>query len=168
MKNTSVIMTSLLALLLILPINASAAQRIGVINVQDILQSTPKLMTQLNKLKSEFKGRNAEIVALQKKIEQDSKKVGRDGVVLSEAERNKMQDAIFSERSELRLKQEQFRRDVAKKQQAAMQQVLKQLKVAITKVAKDEGYDLVLQRDGLPYASSALDISDKVKKVLSA
>ena len=145
----------------------ATSQRIGVINVQEVLQSSPKLMTQLNQLKKEFKNRDEEILTLQKSIEADNKKISRDAAVMSESERDKLQDKIFAERNNLRLKQEQFRRDVAKKQQDAMQKVLGQLKVAISKVATQEGFDLVLQREGLPFASTSLDISDEVKKALN-
>ena len=141
---------------------------VGVINVQEVMKSSPKLVQKLEALKKQFKEKDEELLALQKQIETDNQKLNRDGPTLGDGARERLEDKIQKEAAMLQLKQKQFRREVAKKQQDEMRDVLEQMKKAVYQVAEKNNLDLVLQREGLPFANKRLDITDEVKKALSS
>jgi outer membrane protein len=85
----------------------------------------------------------------------------KDGAIMSEAERKKLERDIVSARRDLKRDQDEFREDVNFRFNEERAKIQKEVFDAIVKVAKDQGYDLVLF-DGVAFASPKVDISDSV------
>jgi outer membrane protein len=48
----------------------------------------------------------------------------------------------------------------------AMEGLYSKVRAAISKVASDDKYDLIVQKDAAPFSSQALDVTDKVAKAI--
>jgi outer membrane protein len=48
-----------------------------------------------------------------------------------------------------------------------MEGLYTKVRAAISKIAKDEKYDLIVQKDAAPFSVSALDVTDKVMKAIN-
>lgn len=48
-----------------------------------------------------------------------------------------------------------------------MEGLYNKVRTAITKIAKDEKYDIIVQKDAAPFSSESLDVTDKVIKAIN-
>ncbi len=135
--------------------------KIGAVNTIRILEQSPQAISADALIKKEFSSRDRELVAQQKKVKSMEDRLAKDGAIMSEAERKKLERDIVSARRELKRGQDEFREDVNFRFNEERAKIQKEVFDAIQKVAKDNGYDLVLF-DGVAYASPKTDISDLV------
>ena len=91
--------------------------------------------------------------------------IEKDGAIMSESERGRLERDILSKRRELKRDQDEFREDVNFRRNEEFGKIQKQIVEAIRKVAADQKYDLVLG-EGVIYASKTVDITDAVIKTL--
>lgn len=139
--------------------------KIGAVNTIKILEQSPQAITADALIKKEFSSRDRELVAQQKNVKSMEDRLAKDGAIMSDSERKKLERDIVSSRRELKRGQDEFREDVNFRFNEERAKIQKEVFDAIQKVAKDNGYDLVLF-DGVAYASPKTDISDLVIKYL--
>lgn len=144
-------------------ITASADNlKIGVIDLQLILQKSPQIATINAQLNKQFKPRQDKIQAAQKALQDESDNLNRNSATMSVTDRNQLQDKIISDKANLEGMAVAFRRDLAAAQNQDMQGFMNQLSTVVNSIAKANKYDLVLQRAGVPYVNSSLDITSQV------
>lgn len=141
---------------------AWADLKVGVIDLRQVLQKTPRMEAINKQLTDEFKPREEQIKSLQDKLQKNVEKLERDQAVLSEKEREKLQDKIMADRRELQRRSVAFQEEAAVAQNKAMQELINDIQKIVNQIAKDKGLDLVFQSDGIPYYKSELDITDSV------
>ncbi len=118
------------------------------------------------KLSKEFQPREDEIKKLQDNLQKDLEKLERDEAVLSEKEKNDLQDKIMTERRKLQRLSSAFQEEAAVAQNKQMQALFSEIEKVVEKIAAEKELDLVLQSDGIPYYKSELDITKKVVEKL--
>lgn len=163
--------TLILASLLVLasPVmaeNTAAPLKIAVMDFQKILKNSPQAESLSIKLKNEFKPRQDKIVSLQKALEADQARLKRDISVMSEKEANTLRDKITNVQRDLRRMEEDYMADARTAQRKAMDEIAQKINSLIKKVADQGGYDLILQREYVAFASHKIDITDSVVKEL--
>lgn len=142
--------------------NANSGIKVGVINVQSIMQKSP-MVAQLNKqLQAQFQPRQDQLVKAQNDLQAEVDKLNKNGAVMSNADRSALQDKIIADRANLQGLSQSFQQDLNSAQSQAMQQFMGKLQAAVNTVAANGKYDLILQRSGTPYVSNALDVTDQV------
>jgi len=146
---------------------AGNSLKIGVIDLREIMQKSPQVKTMVSKLKSQFKPRQDKIVALQKKLDEDLNKLKRDSAVMKKAEKAKVRDRVMTARRDLQQMEQNYQQDLRMAQGQAMDKFYKKVSAAVKTVAKRDGYDLVMQKGAVPYASDRALITEKVLKELS-
>jgi len=146
---------------------SAAELKIGIVDVQKIFNKAPQVKTINEKIQKQFKEQTDAISALQKKGGELQEKGQRDAMTLTTAQKIKLQRDLQALDSEFKMKQKYLQEDVqnAKKQEQA--KIMRIIQQAITKVAADGKYDLILQIEASAYASSAINISDKVIAIIS-
>ena len=92
-------------------------------------------------------------------------KFAKDGAIMSESERAKLEREIINQKRELKREQDEFREDFNFRRNEEFAKIQKDILNAIQKVAKENNYDVVLS-DGVIYASPKVDISDLVIEYL--
>lgn len=146
---------------------ATANLKVGVIDVQQILQKSPQIAAINNQLTKEFKPRQDKIVAAQKDLQAEADRLNKNGATMSDADRNKLQDQIIADKANVQGMAISFQRDLQQAQNKSMQDFMNQLTAVVNDVAKKGGYDLILQRAGVPYANNSLDITNQVLQELN-
>jgi len=136
--------------------------KIGVIDLQQIMQKSNQIAALNDQLTKEFKPRQDKIISAQKDLQAETDQANRNGATMTESDRNKLQDKIIADRSNVQGMMLSFQRDVTTAQNEAMQKFMAQLNTAVSSVAAANSFDLVLQRSGVPYVKSDLDITSKV------
>src|SRR5437764_3984244 len=138
--------------------------KIGVINTDRILREAAPAKEAAKKLEQEFKARDAEVTKRDQELRDLVSRLDRDAATISEADRNARQREIEVRTRDIERLRRLLADDLKSRQFDEMSKIKERLDVVLTKMAKDQGYDLILQ-DGL-YVGKTVDITDSIIKAL--
>jgi len=167
LKNVSAISFSFLIYVLSSLFMPAQAEdyKLGAVNALRVLEQSPQADVARAKIEQEFAPRDKQLVAEQKKLKELEDRLAKDGEIMSESERQKLERDIINMRRDLRRSQDEFREDFNFRRNEEFAKIQKQIIEAIQKVAKDNNYDVVLS-EGVIYASPKVDISSLVIEYL--
>jgi outer membrane protein len=149
-----------------LALNASADIKIGVLDLQAVLQQSPQVQSADVKFRKEFGPREQRLKAQADALQTEVDQLNRNAAVMSAAEQGKAKDKIAKDQDSLQQAQAQFQQDVQTAQGKAMQQILTQIKSVVATLAQQKAYDLVLQKSSVVYSKDEYDITSQVVKQL--
>lgn len=142
--------------------SAFADTKIGVLDMQVIMQKSPQV-AQLNKdLQAQFKPREEKVVAAQKNLQNELSQLNKNAAVMKDADKAKLQNKLMSDKTAYDSLAQSFQRDLAEAQHKAMDQFMQNLQAAVTKVAKENSYTLVVNRAAVPYMDPSMDVTKQV------
>ena len=158
----------LLAILSIGLLNAAYADnlKIGFVNLATIMQEAPQVKKIDTQLKQEFAPRSAKIKAAETAMQNHVQVLKRNASVMSAKEKSAAQAKLVKENEALQKQQSQFEQDLQTAQAKAMKKLFTKISSIVTSVAKNNGYDIVLQKNAAIYYKPALDVTDQVIKKL--
>ncbi len=152
-----------LAVAAAVPVTAAQAAdyKVGVVDVGKVLESAPQAKTARKRIQREFEPKDRGLIKQQKELQKLEDKLVRDGAVMAESERSRLEGDIRSSRREIRRAQEEFREDLNLRRNQELGKLQKKVLEAIRNLAKKEKYDLIIG-DGVIYAGKRVDITNKV------
>ena len=148
------------------------AQKYALVDMEYILKNVPayeRANAQLNQISKKWEG---EVEAILKEAETMYKKFQSESVFLSDAQKQKTEEAIMSkekEASDLKKKYFGSEGELFKKRQSLMAPIQDEIYNAVRDISDQKGYQLVLDRasgGSIIYASPKIDISDEVLQKL--
>ena len=157
--------------LLALPMSVFA-QKYALVDMEYILKNVPayeRANEQLNQISKKWEG---EVEAVLKEVETMYKKYQSESVFLSDAQKQKTEEAIMAkekEASDLKKKYFGSEGELFKKRQSLMAPIQDEIYNAVRDISDQKGYQLVLDRasgGSIIYASPKIDISDEVLQKL--
>ena len=154
---------ALLAALFATP--AVAEIKIGVVNMTVLQRSAPQIKAADAKFKAEFQRQEDELKAEAKKLNEDEKRLQREGDTMSAQQRATANKDLYTRKTDFELKARQYEEQKQAKYVALEREVLTKFGKAIEEVAREKGLDLVL-RDAAFFAKT-LDITDAVMAKLA-
>lgn len=162
-------MRIVLLLIGLLPVVAAPAAelKIGFVNAAKILDRAPQAELARSRLEQEFAPRDKKLVEKQKSIRTKEENLAREDRILSDSERRRLERDILLEKRELKRDQDEFREDFNIRRNEELSKLQRQVFEAIVSLAKEEGFDLIVNDGAVIYASDQVDITDKVLKRLS-
>lgn len=137
---------------------------IAVVNVQQVIQQSPKVAELSKKLQNQFKARQEKLDAAQKSLQAALDKFKKDAPGMSESARDAMQKKITDDRANLVKQVVAFQQDVQKEQGKAMQSIISQMNDIISSIAKKNNYSLVLNSEAVVFSNNSTDITKDVAK----
>jgi len=140
--------------------------KIGFVDTAKLIEAAPQAKSAQSKIEKEFAPREKELVDLQRQIKTKEDKLTRDGAVMSESERSKLERDILSKRRDLKRTQEEFRDDLNIRRNEVLAKLQKDMYEAVVALAKEQKFDLIMSQ-GAVYASDKVDITDSVLKKLT-
>jgi outer membrane protein len=143
------------------PTQAEEAARIAFVNTPQVLEQAPQAEAVRNTLQGEFAPRDAKLVAEQKKVKELEDKLSRDGAVMSDEERRKLERDILSQKREIKRARDEFNEDFNIRRNEELSKMQREIALSIVTLAKEKGYDLILE-NGVIYASDRVDITKAV------
>ncbi|MDT7524797.1 MULTISPECIES: OmpH family outer membrane protein [Idiomarinaceae] len=146
---------------------AEAQQKVGVINVQEVLQNLPQARELETQVQTEFKSRIDEVSKLENQMRELQEKAQRDASIMSNQERLNMQREMEMLETTYQLKVKAVREDMGRRQNELRDQLLMDIMRNTQDVATAQQFDLVLQRSALAYATEASDLTDAVIKKMT-
>lgn len=142
----------------------AAESRIGVVDLQKIMQTSSQMKTIQEKLEKEFKERRDRLIAMEETLKKDMEQFKRDTSVLSQSQRKALEKKIVSEQQEFERNGQQYQQELSTANNEAMEQFYNKIRAAIATVAEHEKYDLVFQKDAAPFSVDKLDMTASVMK----
>jgi len=139
--------------------------KMGVIDIARILEESPQAEQARETLQKEFAPREQRLIETQKKIRSLEEQLARDGAIMSESERNKLERNILSKKRDFKRNQDEFRDDLNFKRNEILEKLQRNLVGSIQKFAKSEGFDLLFA-EGVIYADDALNITEQMLEKL--
>lgn len=149
-----------------LPVGAMAEMKVGFVDLAKLSESAPQIKAAQGKIDAEFSSREQELISLQRKMTKLEEQLSKDGAVMSDSERSKLERDILGKRRELKRSQDEFRDDLNIRKNEMLRQVNIEIGEIIENFAKTEKYDLILAQ-GVMFASDRVDITDKILKKLA-
>ena len=144
----------------------AAELKVGFVNTERIFREAGPAQKAQKKLEKEFAARDAELQKMAKQDRDMQAQVEKESVTLSEADkRNKERDLANLNRDFQRQTRE-FREDLNMRKNEELGVVQERANKVIKEIAELEKFDLIVQ-DAV-FASTKIDITDKVLKALAA
>ncbi len=165
MKSLSrVLMASLLVAWAVL--GHAEGGKIGVVDLQKIMQTSTQMKVIQEQLEKEFKPRRDKLIATEASLKSDMEKLKRDAAVLSQAQRKTLEKKIVTAQQQFEREGQQYQQELSTAQNEAMEKFYNKIRAGIAKVAENQKYDIVIQKDAAPFSEEDLDVTvDVIKEI---
>lgn len=154
------------ALLLAAAASAQDGLRVGVVNVNRLLEQAPQFRSAMQALQEEFAPRQRDLVALQRELQEKQETYERDGAIMAEEERLNLEREMRDGQRDFARLQQDLNEDANLRQNEELSVLQRSLLQEVQNYSRSQGYDLVVA-DAL-YFSTAIDITDDVLEALEA
>jgi outer membrane protein len=157
----------LLPVLLLVAGSAFAEIKIGVINVQRAIGDTNEAKALLTKLHSDYKKDEDALRALNTEITQLQEKFVKDGDVMSDVEKGKMQKTVEDKQRDLQFQADKLQRIFQEKQQDLLGQMGPKLEAVLKDIVARDKYNLIVHKQNVIYADPQYDITTQITEALN-
>lgn len=138
--------------------------KIGVVDLQKIMQTSAQMKSIQQKLETEFKPRRDKLVSMEDGLKKDMETFKRDAAIMSQSQKKELEKKIVATQQAFEREGQQYQQELSTAHNEAMEELYGKIRKAIAKVAANDKFDLVLQKDAAPFSDSKLDITDSVMK----
>ena len=152
------------AALVALPASAQSAQKVGVIEVQRIVQDSAVGKESLARIQKVSTAKQEDLTKRQTELRDLEKRIQEQGKSLSEEAMEKLQKDYQQKALDLKRFQDDAQRELEELQRRELTELEKKVLPVIEAVSKELGYALVFNKfqSGLLYADDAVDITAAV------
>ena len=143
---------------------AQADLKIGVVNLDRILKESAPAQRAQKRIEAEVSKREQEMSKLAEQIKRLQEKSDKDGLTLSDSERNRREAELREITRDFQRKQREAREDINQRRNEELSQVLERANKVVRQIAESEKFDIILQE--AVYANSRIDITEKVVRAM--
>ena len=136
------------------------------INTDRILRESAAAKDAAKKIEQEFQTRDASLSRQDRELRDLAAKLEREAATMTQADRAALQRDVETRARDVERTRRQLSEDLRARQFDEMGRIKERLDAVLTRLAKEQGYDLILQ-DGL-FVRPTVDITDAVIKALDA
>jgi len=142
----------------------AAPTRVGFIDVQQVLARSAAGVAAREQLERERANMQREMDGRRQELEKLRDELEKKGPLMTPDARREKQDVFERKRRDAARLADDFQKELEKKEQGLLQGVLQQLSGIVSKVGRDRGYHLIVEKRGamVLYASSDADLTDEV------
>jgi len=157
----------LLPVLLLSAGSAFAEMKIAVVNVQRAIGESNEAKAMIAKLETDVAADNEAVKKLNAEITQMQEKFVKDGDVMSDAEKRKMQKELEDKNTEYQFLASKLQKLVNERQQEILGQMAPKLDAVLKDIIAKQLYDLVIHRQNVLYIDPKYDITAQVTEQLN-
>lgn len=168
MRRALVISLSLAALLAMTTAASAADLKVGVIDVEYVIQKSKAGQGAKAKLKKLFDKKQKELDEKQKDLLEIKQQLENPSAMMTDKKKKELLNTYQKGLLELQNSFLENQQELQKKEAELMKPILQKLEKVLTKMAEDESYDLIMNRsqNGVLFTKPAHDITEKVLKAL--
>ncbi len=146
--------------------HAAPAPKIGYVETNLVMAKLAERYGIAQKMRNEFKDQVSVLQGLEKKINANIEDLRRNGELMTQSQRTKVQRTLASLESDYKLKAQALQEDQARHGSQEESKLVGKIRTAINTVAKRDGYTLVVNAAAVLYSSN--DQNNLSEQVLSA
>lgn len=142
---------------------AAQSPKIGYVDLQRALNEVDEGKKAKKRLEKEFEKKQSMLDKKQKEVKELKEQLD-SGMMLSEDAKRKKAVELQKQMAELQQLYMKMQRDLAKKEAEATQKIFKKMGAIVEKMAKEKGYDLILEKteSSILYAEDGMDLTDEL------
>jgi outer membrane protein len=149
-------------------VNAADVAKIGVANLQRVLETSnqgksaqEEIKKQKDQMEVELKQKGGEIEELRKQLE-------RESMVMSKEKREEKEREIRIKINDFKSLEKRYRAQLQGLEKKLVNALLKEVSSLIEEIGKKEGYLLIINNTGVLYSPNSINITDQLIKQLNA
>ena len=146
---------------------AADVAKIGVIDFQKVLETSTAGKLIQSELKKENEKMAADLQAKGTEIEKIGQRLERESMVMSKEMREEKEREQRIKVNDFKTLQKKYRAALQKLQVELMQQLQSDVTALTQEIGKKEGYLLIMDKRGVIYAPTSVDLSDKLIQQLN-
>lgn len=147
-----------------LPILAQAADKIGVVDSQEVLTNSETGKRAMNELKNKFEAKQKELARQSEDIKKAQDEFGKKAGVMSNDAKQKEQTALEARIRKFIDDQNSASQMMDQERARIMEPLMKVFDQVIADYSKKQGYTMVIERRALLYTASGADITADITK----
>lgn len=136
--------------------------KIGVLNMQELLQKMPQMKQINDSMKKQFGDREAQIVSAQNDLKKAADDFRKNNAVMSDKDKQAVEQKLVKQEQDLQQMQAAFQKDYVATQNKQIASLLDQIKAVVKNVAAKDKYNLILINAGVAYADDNIDVTNEV------
>jgi outer membrane protein len=148
-------------------VGAQGNLKIGVISVARLIEQSPQSEAVTKKLQDEFGPRQRDITAMRQQLQTRTETFQRDAPVMGEEERLNLERQIRDQQRELQRTENEYLEDLNLRRNEELGKLQREVLMKAQEYARAQQYDLVLADPNVIFASTAVDITEAVLKILN-
>ena len=151
------------------PAPAAGPLKIGVINVERLVQESALGKEAFNRVKKLNDAKKEEGEKLSKELREMEQKLADQGSAMADDKRDTLQKSYQEKAIAFKRFQDDANRDLEAAQKKELSELERRVFPVINQVGKEKGYTLILNKfqSGLVYVEDSVDITDEVLKVFN-
>lgn len=153
---------SVVAALLAFAPEAIAANKVGVVDTQRAIMETEDGLRAQATLKKLFDKRQRELDKKQEELQKEREDIEKQRDVLSKTALAKRIEKWQREMMQLQTVFVDYNKELQKKQNELTQPIFQKAMGLIRRLAAQEGFDMVVDKQAVPYVRSDLDLTDRI------
>lgn len=143
---------------------AAQAIKIGVVDVQQVLNQSQRGQAVKQKLEQERMGRQKELDSRQQELVKLQAEYEKQAPVLSEQAKREKKEALERRLRDARRVAEDANRDFEKKVREAEMETTREIFSVIQEYGKDQGFGIVLERTSIIFGAPTVDVTADIIK----
>lgn len=151
----------LLTFLISLSAAYAAEIKVGYVDMKLLLDKSPQVVLGREKLEAEFRDRHETILVEEQSLERKEEQLQTDGAFMSENDRARLELEIRMKRRQTKRDKEDYLEEMNFRRIQELQNLEKDIESAAKRLAKEDGYDLLLTSPVI-FASEKIDITQDV------
>jgi outer membrane protein len=155
-----------MACLLSLAAETVAADKIAFIDLTQMVEQLPQQQEVVRQLQAEFNSRSSELQLIERRAVEKLKKLERDAAVMKASEREALEKEIAELREQFASKAQRYEQERQQRQSEAQNRLMQQIRQAAQRLAKQQGYTVVLDASVIIDAGNAKDLTKEVIGIL--
>jgi outer membrane protein len=157
----------LLPVLLLAAGSAFAEMKIAVLNAQRAIFECSEGKAMIAKIQSDLAADDTALKSLGASIAQLNEKLSKDGEIMSDPEKRKLQKEIEDKQVEYQFQGNKLQKTANDRQQEILQQIGPKAKAILDEIVTKEQYDLILQPAAAVYVNSKYDLTPQLIEKLN-
>ncbi|RPI04974.1 MAG: OmpH family outer membrane protein [Zetaproteobacteria bacterium] len=143
---------------------AAQAVKIGVVDVQQVLNQSQRGQVLKQKLEQERSGRQKDLDVRQQELMKLQAEYEKQAPVLSEQAKREKKEALERRLREARRVAEDANRDFEKRVRETEMETTREIFTVIQEYGKDQGFSVILERSSLIFSATTVDVTTEIIK----
>ncbi|MHB0776800.1 OmpH/Skp family outer membrane protein [Halomonas sp. WWR20] len=154
-------------LLGVMSLPAQAAD-VAVLDWRQALLQSDAAQRSMNELKNQTSAQQQQAQSLGQEVQQLQQRLQKDGAVMSESERDDLQQQLMQKGRQFQQLRSQIQRAQQEKEQAFLQKAKPNLDKAIERVVAEHDVQVLVDRDAVVYSQDGLDLTEEVTRIINS